>query len=307
MSEAASFRDPRILLPFLLITLIWSSTWIVIKDQLGTVPGPWSVTYRFLVAGIAMVGVARLLGHSLAVGRTGHLLAMTLGLLQFVLNFNFVYAAEHHVTSGLVAVVFALLIVPNALFARLFFGQAVSGRFLAGSAVALTGVALLFIQEMRQSGGTQSATLLGLGLTALGVLSVSIANVMQLSHGLRSRPLAAMLAWGMLYGALIDGIFAWMVFGPPVGESRTGYWLGVVYLGLAGSTLAFLLYFRIVRAVGPAKAAYSSVLVPILAMAISTVAEGYRWSPLAAAGGALGLAGLVIALKERKPAPAAEA
>jgi drug/metabolite transporter (DMT)-like permease len=124
-------RDPKILLPFILITLIWSSTWIVIKDQIGVVPPPWSVTYRFLIASAAMFAIASFSGASLRIGRGGHMLAAAIGVPQFALNFNFVYAAEHYVTSGLCAVVFALLMVPNTLGARVFFGQQVSARFIA--------------------------------------------------------------------------------------------------------------------------------------------------------------------------------
>jgi len=112
-----------------------------------------------------------------------------------------------------------------------------------------------------------------------------------------------MLGWAMLYGGIIDAAFAWAVSGPPVAESRPGYWLGLLYLSVIASALAFWLYYRIIRAVGAARAAYSSVLIPITAMLISTVAEGYRWSPLALAGGLLGLAGLIIALRSRRAVP----
>lgn len=306
--QDAGLRDPKILLPFILITLIWSSTWIVIKDQLGVVPPPWSVTYRFLTAGAAMFAIALFNGVSLRIGRAGHGLALAIGIPQFALNFNFVYAAEHYVTSGLCAVVFALLMVPNALGARVFFGQTVSARFLAGSAVALIGIVLLFVQEARGATVPLMSTLLGVGLTLLGVLSASAANVMQLSQVTRNQPISAFLAWAMLYGALANGAFALLTAGPPVGELRIGYWLGVGYLGLFASALAFVFYFRIIRVIGPAKAAYSSVLVPILAMAISTVAEGYHWSPLAIAGALLAIAGLLIALRSPRvpPAPPAD-
>lgn len=300
----AGLRDPEVLLPFMLITLIWSSTWIVIKDQLGEVPPPWSVTYRFLIAALAMFAIALFSSVSLRIGRGGHALALGIGVPQFALNFNFVYAAEHYVTSGLCAVVFALLMVPNALGARVFFGQKVNGRFLAGSAVALVGVALLFVQEARMAVVPLAATLLGIGYTLLGVLSASAANLMQLSEGAKTRPITALLAWAMLYGALANGGFALATHGLPVGEARIGYWLGVGYLGLLASALAFTLYFRIIRVIGPAKAAYSSVLVPILAMAISTVAEGYRWSPLAIGGALLAIAGLLIALRSPRVPPA---
>jgi drug/metabolite transporter (DMT)-like permease len=290
---------PRILLPFALITLIWGSTWIVIVDQLGPVPPTWSVTYRFVIAAAAMFAYARWNGESLRIGREGHLLAFLFGIPQFFLNYNLVYAAELYVTSGLVAVVFALLLVPNSALARLFLKQRTTPGFLVGSGVALAGVALLFLQELRASGGRPGDVLIGIGLTVLAVLAASVANVMQAAERLRRWPMAAMLAWGMFYGVLADIVCAWILFGPPVVESRPGYWLGLLYLGLFASALAFTFYFKLVRVMGPARSAYSSVLIPILAMGLSTLFEGYRWTALAAAGGVLALAGLVIALRSR--------
>ena len=287
---------------FLLITLIWSSTWIVIKGQLGVVPPVWSVSYRFLIAGAAMLGIARLAGISLGIGR-GHGLAALLGLLQFVLNYNLVYASELYITSGLAAVVFALLVVPNALLAWLCFGQKVSLRFLLGALVAMAGVGLLFLQEIRHSPTPTGEVLAGLGLVFVAVLAASASNVMQLAGGMKSRPVAPMLGWAMLYGALMDAAFAWATTGPPVIERTLTYWAGLVYLGVIASALAFWLYYRIIRQIGPAKAAWSSVLIPIIAMAISTLLEGYRWSPLAIGGGLLAIAGLLIALRSGKAAP----
>jgi drug/metabolite transporter (DMT)-like permease len=297
----ASLLQPRVLLPFALITLIWGSTWIVITDQLGTVPPTWSVTYRFAIAAAAMFAYARWTGASLRIGREGHWLALLFGILQFCGNYNLVYAAELYVTSGLVAVIFALLIVPNSLLAWLFLKQKVAVGFLAGSAVALAGVALLFVQEFRASGAPATSVLAGIGLTLLAVLTASIANVMQASERLRRRPVAAMLAWGMLYGVLADIALSWLLFGPPVVETRPGYWVSLLYLSVAASAVAFALYYQVIRAIGPARAAYSSVLIPILAMGFSTAFEHYHWSTAAVAGGVLTLAGLLLALRSKRP------
>jgi drug/metabolite transporter (DMT)-like permease len=302
--RAAGFRDPKILLPFLLITLIWSSTWIVIKGQLGTVPPIWSVSYRFLISAAAMFALARVAGVRIGLDRRGHGLALILGIFQFVLNYNLVYAAELYVTSGLVAVMFALLIVPNAAFARAFFGARVGARFAIGSGVALAGVALLFVQEVRAAVAAPGAVLVGLGLTLAAVVAASAGNVMQLMEGVKTRSIAAMLGWAMLYGSLVDAALASALYGPPVFEPRLSYWLELLYLSVVASALAFWLYYRIIRAVGPAKAAYSSVLIPIVAMAISTVAEGYHWSAIAIAGGLLAMAGMMLVLGSRRVAVA---
>ena len=100
----------------------------------------------------------------------------------------------------------------------------------------------------------------------------------------------------MATGALIDGVIAFVMTGPPVFDPRPGYWLGVFYLALLASVLTFSLYYPVVRRIGPGKAAYSSVLVPIIAMGFSTAFEDYRWTGLTIAGAVLALGGMVAAL-----------
>jgi drug/metabolite transporter (DMT)-like permease len=299
--QTLGFSSPRVLIPFLIVTVIWGSTWIVIKDQLGVVPASWSVTYRFLTAGIVMLGVAILTRAPLNIGRSGMIFAGLMGTAQFVLNFNFVYRAEHYVTSGLVAVVFSLLFVPNAVMAQLFLGQKMTARFVIGSLIAVSGIALLFLHEAQGGGGNGVATLTGIGFTLLGVMSASTANVMQATDRARNLPMASMLGWGMLIGAGIDALWAWISAGPPVIDMRLGYFMGVAYLGVIASAIAFSLYFRTIRDIGPGRAAYSSVLIPVIAMGFSTVFENYKWSLLAGLGSAITLVGMVVALSARKP------
>ncbi|WOK37835.1 DMT family transporter [Sphingomonas sp. C3-2] len=291
-----------VILGFIAVTCIWGSTWLVIRDQLGVVPASWSVAYRFLIAGLTMLAFAVVRRHSLRLDRAGFLFALGLGLSQFVLNFNFVYRAEMYITSGIVAVIYALLVVPNALFGFLFLGQRVTRGFIVGSVIALVGLGLLFVHEAHAGAGGVETLALGLGLSLLGVLSASTANVMQATERSRRYPMASMLAWAMLIGSLIDAAYAWATVGPPVFEMRLGYVAGLFYLGVVASAVAFTLYFGIIREIGPAKAAYSSVLVPIIAMLLSTLFEGYDWSLLAASGCALALGGLVVAMRARSPA-----
>ncbi len=174
-------------------------------------------------------------------------------------------------------------------------------QLIAGSAVAVAGIALLFVHEARSGAAGRADTLIGLALTACAILAASSANVMQATPTARRYPMLVALAFAMLIGAAVDGALAWWLTGPPVVEMRPAYWAGILYLGLAGSTLSFPLYYTVLRVIGPAKAAYSSVIVPVIAMLLSTVFEGYRWSALAAGGAALTATGLVIALRARRP------
>lgn len=302
MSDTPRSATPAVLIPFAIVTLIWGSTWIVIRDQLGVVPASWSVTYRFLIAGIAMLVYATVRGERIALDARGWGFAAALAVLQFCFNFNFVYRAEGYITSGLVAVVFALLLVPNAVFGRLFLGQQLGRQLLIGSSVAMAGVTLLFVHEARSDPHGPAASIAGVAWTMAGVLSASVANVLQATQTARRYPMVSTLGVAMLLGATLDATIAWTVAGPPVIEWRAGYLIGTLYLGVVASAVAFTLYFGILRVIGPAKAAYSSVIVPVIAMLLSTLFEGYRWSALAVAGSALAMLGLVIALRARRPA-----
>ena len=300
MSDDRRSTSAAVILPFIVFTTIWGTTWIVIRDQLGDVPAQWSITYRFLIAAAAMAALTRWKGQSLRLGRDGLVAAAVLGFLQFVINFNAVYMAEHHITSGLVATVFALLLIPNSLLGWAFLGQRPTTRFAWGSLCAVAGIGLLFVHELHEHPAQTDAILVGIGLTLAGMLGASAANVYQARDNVRRFSLFALLTWAMLLGALMDGAIALAVAGPPTIEARLGYWLGLVYLALFASALAFSLYLPVVRKIGPGKAAYSSVLVPIIAMGFSTALEGYRWTFLAAAGAVLALGGMLGALSRSR-------
>lgn len=296
MSAAAGRFTPRLWLFFATVTLIWGSTWLVIKYQLGEVPPSWSVTWRFLVAGVLLFGFCLATGRRLRLTARQHGFAALVGLAQFMLNFNFVYRAEEHVASGLVALTFALLIIPNSLFSWALFGQRVSARFMLGGAMGILGVVMMVWTDLAKPGGEVA---LGLGLAVAGVLAASVANVMQASPQGRAMPLEGGLAWSMLYGTIMNAGVALALSGPPVVLWTLEYLAGVFYLAAAASAVAFILYFTVLREVGAGKAAYSGVLVPLVALGLSTLFEGFEWSGLAVAGAALALAGLIVALRAR--------
>ena len=301
-ADAPTLMTPRVLIPFLIVTLIWGSTWFVIRDGLGEVPAVWSVTYRFVIASLGMAALLLWRKESFALDRQGWMLAVMIGFTQFVINYNFVYGAEHYITSGLVAVVFALLIIPNALLSKLIVKTRLSPAFLIGAAIAIVGVSLLLIHEYRTAeavGGLAGggAVIKGIGFTLVAVFAASTSNVVQQLDSARRQNVFALVGWSMAIGAMIDGLFALATQGPPPFPSDARYWAGVSYLALAGSTLTFPLYYGIIRAVGAGQAAWSSVLIPVVAMLISTLLEGYIWTPLAIAGSLLVALGLILAVR----------
>jgi len=288
----------RSIAAFILLALVWGSTWLVIKDQIGSVAPAWSVVWRFILAAAAMAALALARGERMRLTSRELALAAAMGVFQFSLNFQLIYRSEKYLTSGLVAVVFALMILPNAVLARLVLGNRLSARFITGSAVALAGIAMLMLHEYRAA-ALGDGVLVGVALVSVAILSVSVGNLLQATPTARGVPVVPLMAWGMIWGTAWSALYASVWIGAPQFELRGGYLAGIAYLGLMGSALTFPLYSQLLRDWGPGRAAYNSVAVPVVAMGLSTLFEGYQWTGLAAGGALLALAGLLIALSGR--------
>lgn len=293
----------RVIVPFLLTGTIWGSTWYVITGQIDGVPAAWSVAYRFAIATPALFLVAMLMKRRLRLTRPEHLLAALVGLFQFAGNFLFVYHAELYVTSGIVAMMFALLMVPNAIFGRIFLGERVQGGFVIGSMVAIVGVSFLLWHEWQanpDAGVIGGNVGLGIFLALLGILAASFANVVQANPTGRAVPMVSLLAWAMVYGTLFDIVFAFVTTGPPPLPSRPEYWMGIVYLALIGTVITFPLHYNLVREIGAGRTAYNSIVTISVAMLLSTLLEGYQWTVTTALGMVLAVVGMVLALRARR-------
>ena len=291
--------SPKVLIPFMLTGTIWGSTWFVITGQIADVPPAWGVFYRFMLATPALFVLAVVMGQRLRLNRAEHLLALGVGIAQFSGNFLFVYNAENHITSGIVAVMFALLMVPNAVFAKVFIGEKVQPGFIGGSMVAIAGVAMLLVHEWNAAplGGNVG---LGIVLAIGGMLAASIANVVQANPTGRGVPMVSFLAWAMVYGTLFDLAYALVTVGPPVVPQGWQFWAGTAYLAIIGSVVTFPLHYNLVRQIGAGRTAYNGIVTVCVAMLLSTLFEGYRWTWLTAIGAALALLGMGLALRSKQ-------
>lgn len=297
--SAPSMLSPRVLIPFMLTGTIWGSTWFVITGQISDVPAAWGVFFRFMLATPALFALAVVMGNRLRLNRAEQLLALGVGIAQFSGNFLFVYNAESHITSGIVAVMFALLMVPNAIFARVFIGEHVQGGFIGGSLVAIAGVSLLLVHEWNAAplGGNVG---LGIVLAIGGMLAASIANVVQANPTGRGVPMVSFLAWAMLYGTIFDFCYAFVTLGPPVVPGAWQFWAGTAYLAIIGSVVTFPLHYNLVREIGAGRTAYNGIVTVCVAMLLSTLFEDFHWTWLAASGMALALLGMGLALRSKQ-------
>ncbi len=276
----------------------WGFSWIAMKGQVGSVAPEVSVFWRFVLASLVMFGWSWFRGHRLRFGASDHLRFAGLGALIFSTNFTLFYYGAALLPSGLLAVVFSLASVINMFLAMLIFGQRPNATALAAGALGFAGIALMFKPQIMSTGIDLDAAR-GLALCALGTLSFCLGNMLSASNQTRGLPVTPATTWGMLYGTCFLGIFA-ALNGSSFEIEPTPVYVGsLVYLAVIASVVAFGSYLTLLGRIGSARAGYATVIFPVIALAVSTVFEGYQWTGSAIFGLACVLIGNVLMLRRR--------
>ncbi len=276
--------------------LIWGSTWIAITFQLGKVPPEVSVAYRFALASLILLAWCGARGLRLAFSWRDHLWIALQGALLFGINYVCVYLAESRINSGLVALIFSLMVFLNILGARVFFATALNPTAVLGAIVGVSGVALIFLPELSHPAGMGPSGL-GIALALVGTVSASLGNMVASRNHRRGLPVVQLNAYGMLYGALLVGLYALSIGRPFVYDGSTRYLLSLLYLALFGSVFAFGAYLTLIGRIGAGRAGYAMVAIPMVALLISTLFEGLPWRSHTLIGAGLCLAGNALVLQ----------
>lgn len=268
---------------YCLVVVIWGTTWIAIFLQQGHVPAPVSIFWRFAVATALLMVFLKLTGKLRRLALRDHLFCLLQGCCVFCFNFWCFYTAARWLNTGLESVIFSMAVLFNAINSFLFYRQQPPGRFYIAALLGAVGIVTLFWQDLRAS-GLSGELLAGIGLSALGTYGFSLGNMISIRHQCRGLQTLSTNAWAMLYGTLMMGAIA-LARGDSFTVDWTLNYLGaLLYLALFGSVIAFGVYFTLVGRIGPAKAAYSALLFPLIALAISTFYEGYVWHASARVG-----------------------
>jgi drug/metabolite transporter (DMT)-like permease len=222
---------------------------------------------------------------------------------MFSFNFYFFYCAAAYLTSGLLAVVFSMTVVLNIVNGRILLGRRAAPRTLVAAALGVAGIVALFWPEVRHLDLADSGTL-GLLLSLAGTLCFSLGNIASARAQSLGLPVLSCNAWGMAYGAAAMIALALAGGAPFAFDTALPYVASLTYLAVCGSVMAFGAYLTLLGRIGADRAAYATVLFPLVALAISTVVEDYAWTPTALIGVALVLAGnLLVLLGGRRAAP----
>ncbi|WP_025099598.1 EamA family transporter [Burkholderia sp. A1] len=282
------------LLLYGLTVLIWGTTWIAIKWQLDIAPPPVSVAWRFWIAAAVLFALLRIMRRPIVPPRDAWRFIAAQGIAMFCLNFLCYYYAEQVVPSGLIAVVFSIAPLLNAVNGRIFLGRPLQASAIVGALLGLSGIACLFYQQMAGH-LDDAATWSGLAIALAGTLCFSTGNLLSSRMQTMGLHPLATNGWAMLIGASVLTIGAAVAGYPLVFEPTPRYLGALFYLAVPGSVIACTSYLVLVGRIGPERAAYCTVLFPFVALGASTIFEGYRWSPLLVLGLALVAGGNLVA------------
>ena len=205
-----------------------------------------------------------------------HLWFLFFGICLYSLNYVFFYLSNTYVMSAFPAIVFSTVVIMNILGEAFYFKKKPSLKTLIGATIGMTGIVIIFNDEIFNF-SLSNSTHVGLFLALLGTFSASTGNMIHQRNLNNSFPLIETIAYSMLYGSLITLLITQIKGTELLFEYTFSYIASLVYLSIFGSIFAFIFYLKLLEKVGAGRAGYVGVIMPVLALLISTVFENLEW------------------------------
>jgi drug/metabolite transporter (DMT)-like permease len=261
---------------FLITLFCWSPTWYLIKFQLGYVDPLVSVFYRFLIAAIIIFIYLVIKNKNLKFSINHHFWFLFFGTCLYSINYVFFYLSNTYLISAFPAIVFSTVVIMNILGETFYFKKKPSLKTLIGATIGMIGIIIIFNDEIFNFSLTEG-THIGLFLALIGTFCASTGNMVYQRNLNNNFPVIQTIAYAMLYGSLVT-LMATQVRGAELlFENSISYISSLLYLAIFGSIFAFVSYLKLLEKVGPGRAGYVGVVMPVLALMISTIFEKLEW------------------------------
>ena len=261
---------------FVVTLFCWSPTWYVIKFQLGFVDPLVSVFYRFLIAAVIIFIYLVIKRKRLKFSLTYHIWFLLFGICLYSLNYVFFYLSNTYLISAFPAVVFSTVVIMNILGEGFYFKKKPTLKTLIGATIGMIGIVIIFNEEIFNFSLTNGIHI-GLFLALLGTFCASTGNMIHQRNLNNNFPLIQTIAYAMLYGSFITFLITQIKGAELLFEYSFTYIASLAYLSIVGSIFAFIFYLRLLEKVGAGRAGYVGVVMPVIALLISTIFENLQW------------------------------
>jgi drug/metabolite transporter (DMT)-like permease len=257
-----------------------------------------SVFYRFLIAGIVIFIYLIYKKKNLKFSLNEHLWFLLFGVCLYSLNYVFFYLSNTYLISAFPAVVFSTVVIMNILGERFYFKKIPSLKTLIGATIGMIGIIIIFSDEIFNF-SFDNGTHVGLFLALLGTFSASTGNMVHQRNLNSNFSLIPTLAYAMLYGSLVTLLITQIKGTELLFEYNFSYIASLAYLSIVGSIFAFIFYLRLLEKVGAGRAGYVGVVMPVLALLISTVFENLEWQQDLIIGLPILIIGAVLVINQK--------
>jgi drug/metabolite transporter (DMT)-like permease len=257
---------------FLLLGLLWGGSFVAIEVGLPYLPPVLFASYRFYIAGVAILGYAFVTtDHWRPRDRAEWFIVGITGVLIIGATHAFLYLGVPFISGDVAAIIISFSPVLTAVFASVVLNDRLTGLGVAGFLCGMAGIGLI---SKPDPSNLLSANVVGVGLVFLSATFWALGGV--LTRPFRTElPVQSLQAWGMLLGApLLHGVAL------ARGESivavtwtSTAVWT-LAYLGIMAGAVAFLIYFELLDRLGAAEINLIGYLEPVAATVISYLLLG---------------------------------
>lgn len=262
---------------YILTILIWGTTWIAIKFQIQNVSPLISVPYRFLIAAFFMFLYCYIRKIKIKHSFKDHIFMWGQGIFLFGINYWLVYKAEIYLPSGLVAVTYSTLMIMNVINSFIFLRLPVTRSVLLGSFAGIIGILLIFSPEITNFKYSIN-NLRSVSFGFLSALSLSFGNIIAARNQKHNLSLIPTTAISMSYGSVTLLLVATITGKSFMIPFNTTYLSSLLYLSIFGSLFAYYFYLTLIERLGASKASYAIILVPVVALIMSSIFENYSWN-----------------------------
>ena len=291
-------NPPRagVIAAWIILCLIWGSTWLVIKVGLGELPPMWFVAIRFVIATLVLFAVCAGRYPIFTRDASDYLFLAFTGVLIFTINYGLIFWGEQNVSSGLAAVLQATAPIFGMTFAHFHLpGERMHWGKMSGAALGVVGVAVICSKVLDVQG---PLALRGGIAVIVGSASAAYSNVLTKRRGGGFAP-AVLAAWQMAFGLVpLLGLACWLEGNPLLLRWNATSVGCVLYLALVGSALAFLLYYWLLKRVPVTQLQTIALVTPPVAVVLGWWLAGERLSPWALLGGIFILVGMGLIFRK---------
>ncbi len=284
---------------WLTLCLFWGTTWIFIKIGLeeGLPPISFAAS-RFILALFIIAGIIFVQKIPLPKTKAQWKLLLVTGILQFSINYSLVFWSEQYISSGLAAVLQAMISVFGLPLAWYYLpNERITLLKICAVVLGIIGVGVIFNDQLQVK---SVMAFVGSIAIVVGAYAAAHASILIKKNADGLHP-ASMLFGQMLCGILPLIIYALAVEGNPLKFNWT--WTAIIcvfYLTVFGTIAAFWLYYWLLSKVESTKAMTISLVTPLIAVIIGAVVLGEKLPPQTGFGGILIIAGVGLIVFRRK-------